>query len=146
MPRPRHAQGRPGTAVIPLDWAATHQPVAEKTMVDGLATLREPGTRQAWSPTAEQMEAVAKTPYAVNKPCRVQALSQKANDFTTAEDTETAAMYLVVVPASLNPSEKHLVTITGTPDATLNGLVLEVQQVVRGSIRWERDLFCTLVD
>lgn len=147
MPRAQHAQGRPGTEVIPADWAATHQPPARKTMVGATATLRVPGTVQDWSPALEQMVAVPKTPYAVDQPCRVQVLAQRANvDVTSAEDTVAVTRYLVVIPVEVETAEKDLVTITCPADPKLNGRVLEVQQVVRGSLRWERDLFCTLVD
>lgn len=146
MPRPTHAQGRPGTAVIPADWAATHQVPATKTMVGATATLRKPGTQQSWSNELEQNVAVPKTPYAVDQPCRAQALAQQARDLVAAEDTETVADYLIVVPASIGPAEKDLITVTCPSDPLLDGRVLEIQQVARGSIRWERDLFCNLID
>jgi hypothetical protein len=146
MPRATHAQGRPGTPVIPTDWAATHQVPAQKTMVGATATLRNPGTVQAWSVPLEQMVAVPKTPYAVDQPCRALALSQQAKEVVAADDPETVADYLIVVPAALEPAEKDLVTIACPSDPLLDGRVLEVQQVVRGSIRWERDLMCNLVD
>lgn len=146
MPRATHAQGRPGTAVIPADWAATHAVPAQKTMVGATASLRKPGTVQDWSDDLEQMVAVPKTPYAVDQPCRALALSQVATEAVTAEDPETVADYLIVVPAALAPAEKDLITITCPTDPLLDGRVLEIQQVIRGSVRWERDLFCNLVD
>ena len=110
-----------------------------------MATLRQPGTDQAWD-TDRADGPVPKTPYAVDQPCRVQALARRPATSQRADDTETVADYLVVVPAELDPAEQDLVAVTGTDDPLLDGRRLEVQQVVRGSIRLERDLFCTLID
>lgn len=146
MPRPRRSHGRPGTEVIPARWATDHQPVAEKTMVGAKATFRKPGTQQSWSAEQEQMIAVPKTPYAAGLRCRAQALPTQARDVVAAEDTETVAAYLITVTADLNPLEGDLVQLDVCDDPALDGLRLEIQQVVRGSILWERDLMCTLTD
>jgi hypothetical protein len=144
MPRSTQAQGRPGTPVIPTKWEAGHRPVAEKTMTAAIS-LRVPGTVQAWSDPDEQMVAVPKDPYFTGV-CRVQALATQAAEVSIVEDPETVAGYLITVPATVSPAEKDLATITVAGDPVLDGRVLVIRQVVTGSLRFERDIFCTLAD
>lgn len=130
--------------MIPVNWEAGHRPVAEKTMTATIE-LRHPGTVQAWSEPVQQMVAVPRDPYFTGV-CRVQALATKAAEVSIAEDPETVASYLVTVSASVRPLEKDLGTVTASNDPELDNGVLVVGQVVRGSVRFERDLFCTLAD
>ncbi|GAW54742.1 DUF6093 family protein [Nocardioides sp. PD653] len=141
--RPTRSQGRPGTPVVPVDWAASHRPVAEATML-GTCSLRHPGTTEDWSDELEQMVEVPLAPYAADTPCRVQALATQARPVVTAGDREVVAQYLVTVPAHLFPYELDLVTVTGSGDALLDDQTLLVVQVVRGTERFERDMFCSL--
>lgn len=145
MPRPTRSYGRPGTEVFPADWAASHRPVAEGTML-GTAALRHPGSTQAWDDELEQNVEVPLPAYATVA-CRVQALATQARPVVTAGDREVVAQYLVTVPADTGDGELDeldLVTLTGTGDALLDGRTLTVAQVVLGTERFERDLFCTL--
>jgi len=146
MPRPRQAQGRPDSLVIPERWEAGHQPVAERTMHDAACEIRAPGTTQAWNAATEQMDAVPLDPYYTGG-CRIQALTNDARTTVLAEDPELVAGYLVVVPADVDTAaEGHLVKVTDSHDIALTGRVLVVRDVVRGSQRFERDLYCTLTD
>lgn len=143
MTRPRQAQGRPGTAVLPQ--LAGLAPVADRTM-SGTASLRHPGTVQDWSDAQQQNVEVPLPPYATVS-CRVQALGTQARPVVTAGDREVIAQYLVVVPASTASGELvelDLVTLSDTGDGLLDGRTLLVAQVVHGTERAERDLFCTL--
>lgn len=143
--RPTRAQGRPGTPVIPATWAASHRPVVDRTM-NGTAALRHPGTTQTWDDELEQNVEAPLDPFATVS-CRVQALATQARPVVTAGDREVVAQYLVVVPASTGTSELlelDLVTLTDTGDPLLDGRTLTVAQVVYGTERFERDLFCTL--
>lgn len=135
----------PNTRVIHRDWATRHRRVVEGTL-RGRVSLREPGTTQAWSNTAEAMVATPKTAYAVDVPARVQALSGQARVLQLADDTEVIADYLVVVPADRVVATGHLVDVTASDDAALTGRSLRVEKVARGTERFERDLFCTLDD
>lgn len=149
MPRPTRAQGRPGAAVIPTGWVAGHQPAVNKTMT-AACTLRQPGTRQSWDAEAEQNLAVPNDPY-YEGGARVQALATQAREVPVADDPTTVAQYLVVVDAAagvsgdrVGPAEGDLVTVAGSGDPLLDGQELRVVQVVMGSLRFERDLFCVL--
>lgn len=142
MPRPRRAFGRPGTAVIPTRWAADHRPVAEGTMT-APCTIRVPGTTQVWSPELEQNVETPIDPYFTGM-CRVQALTNDARDVDAADDAVTVSGYLVTVPAHVAAQVDHLVVATDTGDTTLDGRALRVRDVVRGTHRFERDLYCSL--
>lgn len=141
----RHHTGSGRRSVIPTDWAAAHQPVAEGTML-GRVSLREPGTQQVWSDAEDQNVAVPKTPYATAVPARVQALAGQARVIQLADDTEVMADYLVTVPAARVVAGGHLVDVTTADDPDLVGRTLRVEKAVRGTERFERDLFCTLDD
>lgn len=141
----RHHTGSGRRPVIPDDWETSHRVVAEGTM-RGRVALREPGTQQDWKPELEQNIAVPLDPYATDVPARVLALSGQARVVQLADDTEVIADYLVAIPASYVVASGHLVDITATGDPDLTGRSLRVEKVVRGTERFERDLFCTLDD
>ncbi len=142
MTRPRRSYGRPGTAVIPADWATGLRPVAEGTMTAS-AAIRHPGTTQAWSDEAEQNVDTPNAAYYTGT-ARVQVLSTQARPIITVGDREVVAQYLVTVPATVDPTELDLVTVTDSGDPALDDQTLLVGQVARGSLLVERDLFCAL--
>lgn len=144
MPRKTRAQGRPGTRVIPLGWEDGHRVVAEKTMTATVA-LRHPGTTQEWSTELQENVETPLAAYATTR-CRVQALATQAPAVVAAEDTETVAKYLLTVPDGLASLEGDLATVSDAGDSQLDGRTLRVEQVIRGSLRFERDLICTLTD
>lgn len=89
-------------------------------------------------------------PYAVDVPCRVQALTDDARQAFTAEDTAVVTRYLLTVPADMEDlaglAVGDLATPTSTGDPLLDGRALRIDDIVRGSLLVERDLFCTLTD
>lgn len=141
----RHHTGSGRRSVIPADWETSHRVVVEGTL-RGRVSLREPGTKQVWSPEKDQNIAVQNTPYAVDVPARVLALSGQARVVQLADDNEVIADYLVVVPASYIVAGGHLVDVTDSTDPDLTGRTLRVEKVARGTERFERDLFCTVDD
>ncbi|MDN4173922.1 DUF6093 family protein [Nocardioides sp. SOB77] len=141
MPRRLHT-GRPGTRALPAGWAAAQQPVVETTMLDATVALREPGTTQDWSEADQENVATAKPAYWTGG-ARIQALAA-GRTVVTADDPEATADYLISVSAAVAPIETHLLTVTASSDPALTGRTFTVDQVVRGSHRFERDLFCTL--
>lgn len=147
MPRPQHAQGRPATRVIPDDWNTTHGPVVEKGM-RGLCALRSPVTVQEWD--GAEMQTVPAAPYWTGG-CRIQNLTVTTPAVVAVEDREFVADYLVVIPLDVDVSTGDLVDVLAQPeevagaDAGLSGLVLQVEVVMHGTERFERDLLCTIV-
>ncbi|MBB3041219.1 DUF6093 family protein [Nocardioides soli] len=144
MPRPTRAHGRPDTEVIPTDWAASHRPVAEKTMRAATVELRHPGTTQAWDPGAEQMVDVPRAPYWTGT-ARVQMLATRDQVNVVVGDVEYVAQYRIVVPAAVAPTPADLCTVTVVDDAVLAGRTLTVGLVATGSLIWERDVYAALV-
>lgn len=136
----RQHTGRPGTRVLPLEEAGR---VVFGATMTAPVTLRTPGTAQAWSDAEDQMVATPNAPYFTGM-CRVQAMTNDARDVLAAEDTITVSGYLVTVAAGVAASVDDLVVATGTGDTTLDGRDLRVRDVVRGTVRFERDLICTL--
>jgi hypothetical protein len=142
------AQGRPGTEVIPTGWAAAHQPVVEGTLQDAFVELSDPTAApvaSGWSDTNQQNETIPAGPYWAGG-ARIQILAQQGKQPVVAEDQESVANYLVVVPADVNASEGHRVKVNVSDDPALTGKSLRVVTMARGSHRWERDLFCELTD
>lgn len=146
MPRPTRAYGRPGTKVLPADWAASHRPTVEGTL-HGTVTLRRPGSTQTWSDALGEMVETPRAPYATVA-CRVQRLGgDRAHTVTVAGDREVVADYLVVIPAATaGVAHLDLATVSATGDALFDGRTLTVGEVVHGTERFERDLFCVLAD
>lgn len=145
----RHHTGSGRRAVIPADWATHHQPVVEKTMLDATVTLRDPAAvtgPAGWNDATEQVTKTTAGPYWTGG-ARIQVLNQQGRQPVAADDPETAAGYLVVVPAAVGSVlEGHLVKVTKSDDPLLTDRTMRVVMVARGSHRWERDLFCELTD
>jgi hypothetical protein len=140
------ATGRPGTRVIPTDWEATNRPAVEATMTATIAWRIPGGTKGPFDEDTGTYPTVPNTPY-TTVPCRVQAMATMARRVENAEQAMTVAGYLVTVPAATTGIRVgHLGHVTGTGDPDLDGHDLHVDDVVRGSLRFERDLFCTLTE
>lgn len=137
------ATGRPGTEVIPTGWATAHQQAAQGGMT-GLVALRQPGTTTRWDEASQSTVSTPYDPYASDVPCRVQALANDARTIDAAEQTITVAGYLLQVPADQAPTVGHLATVTGTGDPLLDGRDLRVDDVEVSTLRFTRDLYCTL--
>ena len=145
MPRPTRSHGRPGTEVIPADWATSHRPVAEKTMRGATVALSKPGSTQAWSEADGQMVAVPNPPYWTGQ-ARIQELATRDQATITVRDREVTLRYLVAVPADVDPAAGDLASVTAVDDTHLQDRALIIAAVQTGSLRFERDLYCGLTD
>lgn len=146
MPRPTRAQGRPGTRVIPTGWSKSHAPVAKKTMT-GRCEISLPGDGRLVLNKAtgiSERPAVAPT---YDDVCRIQVLNAQDSTTVVAEQTQTTIAYLVAISltdeGANDISLAHVVHVTEcTEDPSLVGKRLLVTSVVRGTERFQRDLFC----
>lgn len=138
----RQHTGRPGTRVVPAALEGAYRTVVARTLT-ARCTLRRPGTVSVWDPASEQNRLAPHPPY-YDAAARVQALGTQARQVTTADDEVVQANYLVVVPATVSPAGGDLVHVTDSGDPLLDGRTLLVREVATGSVRAERDLFCTL--
>lgn len=151
MVRPQQALGRTGTPVIPAGWQAAHGAVVAKTLTATVA-LRHPGVTKTWNSTSRRTEYTGGAPYATAQPARIQAQTSRAVQpgEESAEETLQVAGYLVTLTldrtADKEPEVGDLVDVTASDDPLLTGRALRIHDVVRGSLRFERDLFATLVD
>jgi hypothetical protein len=142
----RQSTGRAGTAVIPATWETAHRVVLERTM-RGRVSLRVPGPTQTWSDADQENNTTPIPPYATDVPARVLQLNGEAKVIRTGEDTELVVDFLVAVSADRDDvATGHLVQVTDATDALLVGTTLSVQHVGVGTERFERDLYCNVID
>lgn len=148
--RSRQHLGRPGTAVIPPRWEQSHGKVFEKTMPARVA-LRHSGVEKTFNDTDRKTDYTNLAPYVICEQARVQAQTSRATDqaSVSAEETLVVTGYLVTISLDRAPDEEpivgDLVDVLGSNDSRLTGQTLVVTDVVLGSLRFERDLMCSLV-
>lgn len=149
MPRATRAQGRPGTQVIPAQWQESHGVVAAKTMTI-CVNLRHPGTTMAYDNSVGHSVPTPETPYATNLPARVQAHRETAqnDEKTSAEESQRVTGYLVTLPLSADLTGLAAGDLIDfppdCPDQALASHNLRIVEIVRGSLRFERDVFAVL--
>jgi len=145
MPRPRRAHGRPGTAVIPPAWEADHAVVAAKTFT---ATVKiwPRATAPDIKDDLSYDDAGSPSPVYVGG-ARIQVLSggRDAANQMIGDQAVSSVAYLVAIDREAAPIRRgYVVEVVTSNDATLqDGRRLAVERVDRGSLRFERDLYCT---
>lgn len=146
MPRPRQAQGRPGTAVMPAVWSAGHRPVVEAAFTAS-CEMRRPGDASTiLDPTTGKTTRVPR-PVHYAGPCSVEVLSAGEQEALTGDQQVTTVGYRVSIAYDVAPELRvdDLVKVTAVDDngdPTLVGRVLKVLSFARGSVAWERDINC----
>lgn len=144
MPRPTRAQGRPGTRVIPVGFEESHAAVVRKA-----ATAR----CKVWSQTAGTPQINDDLTYdpttepapVYDDACRIQALDNKDIVVALGEEVQARSAYLFVLDRSaddIHRGDQVVVTECTDPTLMVEGHVLTVARVTRGSLRWERDVYC----
>lgn len=136
------------TTIIHPDWERHHRPVAVSTMT-GLCRVIRPGQPGSYpdfetAPDVVLVETVCRVQQQ-NTPGRVNAEGQLVD----------SREYLVTIPADAWPTgtvvddtgpilvvDGYLPGHAGDPD--LVGRHLRVEQVLHGTLRFERDLYCTV--
>lgn len=146
MPRPRQAQGRPGTPVMPAAWSAGHRPVVEAAFTASCEIRRPGGTAPAFDPVTG---ASTSTPHAAHYagPCSVEILPALEQEALTGDQQVTTVGYRVTITYDAAPQLRvdDLVKITAVDDngdPTLVGRALKALSFARGSVAWERDISC----
>lgn len=153
MPRPRRAQGRPGTVVIPADWGSSHAPVATKAM-RGTCQLLSPGEGPLVFDKTEGVSKRGDVEPSYAGPCRIQRLNAQDRNAVVGDQSQTTVGYLVTlslgVPGETDGTRAadtatlaHRVLITACPDGpALVGERLSITSIGKGTERFEVDLFC----
>jgi hypothetical protein len=147
----RHHVGSGRRRAVPASWGRDHAPVAATTR-NATVTLSHAGTvgdnTDGWSSDARATTPTPDTPYATGTTARIQALtSLRAGSVLAAEESVVEGRYLVTVDLDLPARVGDEVVVTQCPGDVqlLQGESLRVDQVIAGTDRAERDLFCTLI-
>ena len=137
------------TTIIPPDWETHHRPVAVSTMT-GLCRVIQPGQPGSYPDFETAPDVVL-----VETVCRVQQQQNRAARGDSQGQLVDSRDYLVTIPAEKWPTgtvvddtgpilvvDGYLPGHAGDPD--LVGRHLHVEQVLHGTLRFERDLYCTV--
>lgn len=125
-----------GTRVIPAGWAEHHRPTTDSAKTATVDLRHKRTTRDP------------ETPYATDLPARIQVQDAQGWQREVVTDTVTVRGYLVSLPGATNGvqiGDSVDVKTCHDPDLIV-GKTLLVRDVIRGSERFDRDLFCTLAD
>ena len=137
------------TTIIPPGWELRHRPVAVSTMT-GLCRVIRPGQPGSYPDFEAAPDGVL-----VETVCRVQQQGRSARRGDSQGQLVDSRDYLVTIPADAWPTgtvvddtgpilvvDGYLPGHAGDPD--LVGRHLRVEQVLHGTLRFERDLYCTV--
>ena len=137
------------TTIIPPGWELRHRPVAVSTMT-GLCRVIRPGQPGSYPDFEAAPDVVL-----VETVCRVQQQGRSARRGDSQGQLVDSRDYLVTIPANAWPTgtvvddtgpilvvDGYLPGHAGDPD--LVGRHLRVEQVLHGTLRFERDLYCTV--
>lgn len=149
MPRPRQAQGRPGTAVIPAGWATSHAQVINRAVATASTVMIGPaGGASAWNEGLGRTVTAAAAPVYAG-PAAVMVVTDTTRALTVVEDPIKQRVYEITLPhdATALIEVEHVVFVqAGDPDPMLAGRDLQVAQIERGSRRFSRVLLAVLLD
>jgi hypothetical protein len=141
--------GRPGTQVIPTDWAASHAGVIDKvTATASTVAIGQPGGTSAWNEGLGRTVTQPKDPVYAG-PAELMAVSDTARALTVVEDPIKSRVYDVTLPyaaTKLIVPEMVITVDTSDPDPMLAGRTLRVHAIERGSRRFSRVLLAVLLD
>jgi hypothetical protein len=148
MPRPRQAQGRPGTPVIPAGWAEAHSHVIDRALsTASTVTIGPAGGTSQWNeglgrtvtqPAAAVYDGPAELMAADHGPARDRGRGPD-QDPGLRRDPALRRLGLVAVD--------HVITVdAGDPDPMLAGRTLHVSAIERGTRRFSRVLLAVLLD
>lgn len=140
MPR-KVGYGRPGTRVIPRDWAETNGRVIESTL-DCLISIAPPGAGPAaWNAERGQSETTAATPVYAGL-STITPISEGTARPVTADAPTPVREYEVKLPraAAGIAVDQHITVTTSTDTALPAGSVLRVTSIEVASRRFSRIL------
>lgn len=140
----RHHTGSGNRTAIPDDWQETHAAVVTQNyQTTATVLLRKPGGTTAWNEALGRTTTVPFQPFVANVPAKLTPLT--ANDVTVVDERAWVLGYRVSLPRDVAPSPTQLdegieVVVQTCSDPMLVGVTMRVSEVVRGSLRFERDL------
>lgn len=144
MPRKRQAHGRPGTAVIPPNWEAEHAKLVARTFTARVKIMPRATSPEINDDLSYDDKGTVSPVY--DGGARIQVISGGRDAATQLVGDEPIAKvaYLVVIDREAEPIRRgYLVEVVECSDPTLQGdRRLVVERINRGSLRFERDLYC----
>lgn len=142
MPRPQH-HGRPGTRVIPTNWETEHAQVVEGTFT-ATVSIWEPNASAVTSVNDDLTVTVTEAdPIATAVPARIQALKAEDTRALVGDQEQITNGYLVAIGRDLDIPVKAIVLVVTATDTDFVGRRMRVHKLDHGSLRFERDLYCT---
>lgn len=146
----RHHTGSGRRRAVPVDWGANHAPVVAGVR-NAVGTLHRAPEDDAggWDPETRTTTPDTGTAYAEHITARIQSLVTHRSDaqVVVAEDVVITASYLLAVDRDIAAVEGDWFTVeTCAGDSDLVDRILRVEHVVLGTERFERDLFCNLLE
>jgi len=135
-------------SVIPHGWDDQHRPVADATHT-ARVEIRHPvvATAGSWDDALQENVVTPAAPFFTGW-ARVQRTGGQGNTTPAADDPEPVTRYLVAIgaddPAADQVEAGDIVTVFLSGDAAADATPLIVEHVTMGSLRFERDLTCTL--
>lgn len=142
MPRPTRAYGRPGTPVIPENWAESHAQVIAKTWTAACKIFPPRGAGDEYVINADLTVTGGAAPTALyDGPCRIQQLNSQETRAVIGDQEQVTAGYLVVIHRDALVPNRSVIAIAAVDDDELAARELVVRKVGKGSQIWERDLF-----
>lgn len=144
----RQHTGRPGTTVIPADWATAPAAIVARAL-PSTVRIGTPATQPKWNEGRGQSESGGLVAVYTG-PASIMAVSDTARAATVVEDPVTTRVYDITLalsrPGADTVGAGHTVIVDACDDAALVGRRLEVQDAERGSRRFSRVLLATLLD
>ena len=126
-----------GAQVIPDGWEARHAPISEATMTAEVTIWSGAVPQWRWD-DAERKQVRDLGDELWSGTARVQQRKESATTEAGSQDVTTHT-YLVTIPRDVPLGQWVQVTESTDPELDL----LRVADVLKGSLRWERDLLCT---
>lgn len=144
MPRPRRAQGRPDTAVIPKTWGADHAPVVGRA-ANAVVQIHAPGDAASTPVLAADYTVTLPdaAPPVHAGPARIQMLNgQELEQLVGDQEQITAGYFVAIAYDAPDIPLLAVVEVTDSTDPRLDARRLIVRRVGMGTERFERDLWC----
>lgn len=144
----RQHTGRPGTVVVPADWAVAPAAIVARALASTVQIGPLTGEPQ-WDPGLRRTVSGGLDPV-YDGPASVMAVSDSARALTVVEDPVAARVYDITLALARTGADlvqaEHVVLVTACDDAALQGKRLHVHQVEKGTRRFSRVLLASLLD
>jgi hypothetical protein len=140
---------RQGSSIIPPEWEAHHTPVVAGQMTATVTVWSGPHTWVYDPATGTETRDLGTRIYpppgapVQTAPGRFQQLTQAGSASQSGQQLVAGHTYRVTIPRGCDaiPADGY-VRIETSSDGSASGLVLAITGILRGSLRWQRDLLC----